>query len=176
MDWAAVGSLGAVAAALVAYLQYKHLRSSNAKSAGSVLPQTPPELIYHVMAGVGRRDLPDKIKLDPLNEGWAALEELRHDLRRIGFAFLTLHNKNSYAVHRIALELAVANLWSVQLTDTKLLSKSAVKLEPTAEGLHILIDEMPAEEKIVVAILFSGFCGSLVRSSNAAVKLKGKWD
>jgi hypothetical protein len=172
--WVAAGSIGTLAAAIIAYVQYRHIRKS-AKTTGvetAILSSEPPVLKYSVIDGSGRYAFPDNWQVSLPDPLWVTHQKMADDLSRINFAFITLKNDNSHHLERICLELGAKSLWSFRVESVSSLAESAVILRATEEALEIKIDEMPAGEKAVISVLTGRWIGAIVRSKNSAVKLQ----
>jgi hypothetical protein len=179
MDWTAIGSIGALAAALVAYLQYRHSSRRETLVAAPLAQPTkpdPPILDYRIISGRGRYPLPDNWQVPISDERWLAQQGIANDLRQVNFGFVTLTNNNLHHVERVSLELKALHCWSAQVESTTSLAEAAVALNISKDSISILIDEMPSKEQVIISIFLGGSIGSMLRSANAAVKLKSKWD
>lgn len=171
--WVAAGSIGGLAAALIAYLQYRHSRKIAERLPSQPARNIePPFLNCSIVGGAGRYPLPNGWQVPLDDPKWIAQQEIADNLSRIHFAIITLENRNSHSLERISVQTELRNFWCANVEWSSLLAKSAVRLSADDQTLGIKIDDMPAREKIVVSVMAGSWIGSSIRSTNSAVKIK----
>ena len=170
--WVAAGSIGALAAALIAYLQYRYSRKIAERPGQPARNMEPPVLNCCIVEGTGRYPLPDDWQAPLDDPKWIIQQKIADDLNGIYFAIITLENRNSYSLERISVQTELRNFWCANVEWSSFLAKSAVGLSATKQTFEIKIDDMPAREKVVVSLMAGRWIGATIRSTNSAVKIK----
>ena len=169
MDWTAVGSIAAIAAAVVAYIQYRH---TTKPIQPAIISPTPPKLHYLIKDYRFNLDLFDALKVGYDDERWADLDAIRDKLKSLHLACVVIKNQNKFAVSRVACELSVKDVLINKVESTKTLAKSAVKISQENDVIHINIEEFPPEEEVEILFVANRSFGWKLNPLNAAVEFK----
>jgi len=178
MDWTAVGAIGTVAAAIIAFFEWRH-RKREHDSNLSIYEQVPPAQVSALMLKSKLSfPFPEGWKADPYDAGTpqAAAQvglqrKIEAELSNFEVAQIIITNHSKNTLKNLDVVISCSGVWSFRVEDVHHLAESSVALSYDGDFFRIKMESMPPGERAVVSIV-GRYISTIPKAGNAGLEIK----